>query len=267
MGKRTLTRHVIRRTKRALGRSVLFILKNTIPHMYAAYCSLVWYTSKVVDNTKDIEEFFRKENKPVKFVGVMWHQDVFLVTHAFHRFPSYTIASQSNAGEVITRMLQKYNFHVFRGGTSKGKKRRVRILDEIIEHLATVDKFGIGITVDGSSGPIYQMKTGALVVGMKLNVPVFSVRIWCKRKFLLPTWDRTMIPLPFNNIKIFLQGPYFPPSEENSAEFDAFHQRVQEGLLQATYDGFQHYEKQVSAKHLAGFPENWQPKNSKYSLT
>lgn len=260
---RRLMKRATKKTKRALGRSVLFILKHTIPHIYAAYCSLVWRTSKVTDTTQGIEEFFRKENKAERFVGVMWHQDVFLVTHAFHRFPSYTIASRSNAGEVITRMLKKYNFHVFRGGTSKGKKRRVRVLDQIIEHLATTDRFGIGITVDGSSGPIYQMKTGALVVSMKLQVPVFSVRIWCKRKFLLPTWDRTMVPLPFNNIKIFLEGPYFPPTnEENPEEFDAFHRQVQEGLLQATYAGFKHYEKKIDEKLLDGFPEGWQPKDN-----
>ncbi|WP_372370051.1 lysophospholipid acyltransferase family protein [Candidatus Uabimicrobium sp. HlEnr_7] len=260
MTKKRFSKRITKKIGRYLRRFGIFIGKYTIPFIYNSYCWFVWITSKTKDGTEDIEEFFHKQNKPVTYIGLLWHQDVFLVAHAYRRFNGYTLASRGHAGDIIARMLTTNNFKVFRGGSSKGKKRRKKVLDELVDHLAKQDKFAIGITVDGSSGPIYRMKTGMIVAAMKLQAPIFCVRIWCKRKFLLPTWDRTMIPLPFNNIEIFVQGPYYAPPEMNEQEFNEFHKKVENGLLDVTYLGYQHYEKEVTSDLLAGFPEDWKPK-------
>ncbi|WP_372370052.1 lysophospholipid acyltransferase family protein [Candidatus Uabimicrobium sp. HlEnr_7] len=258
--KRSLWKRTTKKIKRKLRKFLLFIGKYTLPFIYMTYCRFVWLTSKVQDGTEDIEEYCHSQNKPGTFIAVLWHQDVFLVSYAFRRFGGHTIASRGDAGEIVTRMLKKCNFTVFRGGSSKGKKRRKKILEEFIDYLEPKDKFSVGITVDGSSGPIYRMKTGAIVMGKRLGAPMFCVRIWCKRKFLLPTWDRTMIPLPFNDIRVFTKGPYYAsPELEDSQKFDEFHHFLENELLQTAHDSFKYYEKEVDDKLLKGFPPGWKP--------
>ena len=179
---------------------------------------------------------------------------------AYRRFHGQTIASVGDAGDVIARLLQLCNFTVFRGGSSKGKSRRKTILEEFTQYLLKVDKPAVGVTVDGSSGPVYRMKTGVIVIAMKLNAPIFVVRIWSKRRIMLPSWDRTMLPLPFNKIVVLTEGPYMLPDHLDQKEvFKQFHRFIENQLLTATYKCFSMLDKPVDKRLLADFPDDWQP--------
>jgi len=185
---------------------------------------------------------------------------VLCVPWVYRRLRPQTIASVGDSGEVIARLLKLCGYTVFRGGSSKRKSRRKRVLEEFIQHLRNVDKPAVGITVDGSSGPAYRMKTGVIVMAMKIHAPVFVVRIWSKRRILLPTWDRTMLPLPFNKIVILAEGPYpLPDHVEQEEVFESFHRFVENRLLVATYKCFSMLDRQMDERLLAHFPEGWNP--------
>ena len=232
-----------------------------LPHMYLLYMRFVWMTSKIEDGTDPLLDDALKYH-PHKSVSLMWHQDVFMVAWAYRRFYGTTIASKGDFGDIISKMLAKCNYTTFRGGTSKGKKRGVKVLDEFIEHLEKQDHFAVGITVDGSSGPAYRVKTGTIVMAMKTGVPVFVTRIWAKRRILMPTWDRTMIPLPFNRIVINFQGPFLPPENlEDKEVFDKFHQNMENNLLDATYDTFLKVDGKSDPKSIEKFPDYWKDNN------
>ena len=237
---------------------LVLLLKYTLPYVYLNYCRLIWCTSKITDGTDLMMDCFQQGNR--KIVSVLWHQDVFYVAWGFQRFSGYTIASVGDAGEVIAHLLKLCKYNVFRGGSSKGKARRKKILDEFVEHLQHVDSAVVGLTVDGSSGPVYRMKTGALVAAVKLGAPMFIVRVWCKRKFFLPTWDRTMIPLPFNEIKVFTEGPFYPPTDINDQEqFKKFHHELETRLLTLTWKASMEMDNKVDPRMLEKFPEDWKP--------
>lgn len=267
---KVLFKKIKKKIKRFIRRVVTFIAKYTIPIIYINYCRFVYWTSKVTDGTEEIEKFFKNKGEPISYVSPLWHQDVFLVSYAFRKLSGHTIASKGAAGEVITRMLQKCGYTIFRGGSSKGKKRRSKILEDFIDFVKKErdGKAAIGITVDGSSGPIYRMKTGVIVMAIELGSPMFCARIWCKRKILLKTWDRTMIPLPFNDIRIFISGPYYVPKEaKNDPEvFSQFHKYLQNEMLEITYCGFEQYDKIMNKDLLSNFPEGWKPDKEKNNL-
>ena len=69
-----------------------------------------------------------------------------------------------------------------------------------------------------------------------------------------------MIPLPFNDIRVFVDGPYYVPSEaqDDQQVFDEFHKFMENELLEAAYRGFKYYEKNPKA-FTKGFPEGWEP--------
>ena len=247
-----------RRVKKLLVR----LAEYTVPYLYFAYFAFVWATSKITDLTSPLDDALC--NPPHRFVAALWHQDVLCVPWAYRRFHGQTIASVGDAGDVIARLLRLCNFTVFRGGSSKGASRRRIILEEFSRHLLQVDRPAVGITVDGSSGPPYRMKTGAIVLAMKINAPFFVVRIWSKRRILLRTWDRTMLPLPFNRIVLVAEGPYSLPEKMDQEEvFKQFHRYVENQLLTATYKCFLMLDKAADKRLMADFPEYWQTPTSK----
>ena len=133
--------------------------------------------------------------------------------YAYLGFRPHTLASLSNDGAVITRLLERCGFVVFRGGSSdRDSRRRSDVTRELTEHMNTTDGVIYGLTVDGSKGPAYRLKRGGIIVARDCGRPIVLVRTWYRRCLRLDTWDRTAIPLPFNRIHYYMEGPYFPPA-------------------------------------------------------
>jgi lysophospholipid acyltransferase (LPLAT)-like uncharacterized protein len=134
-------------------------------------------------------------------------------------FRPHTLASIGEAGEVIARLLARCGFVVFRGGSTTGRsRRREGALQEMIDHMRTHDQVIYGLTVDGSKGPPYRMKTGGVIIARECGKPIALARTWYRRCIRLRTWDRMAIPLPFNTIKYYLRGPYHVPESARTPE-------------------------------------------------
>ena len=218
-----------RRVKKALRRALMALGLYTVPYLYVAYMWLVYRTSRV-ETLGPHPGIARRDYGRAVFA--LWHQEVFFVAYGFGEYRPDTLASQGDAGAIITRMLELCGYNVFRGGSSSGEQRRsVGVVDDLVEHMQRTPGVIYGITTDGSKGPVHRMKRGAVQIAATTGAPVVVFKTWCKRHFLLPTWDRTMIPLPFNRISYVFAGPYWPQAELPEAErFDALFEEVERGL-------------------------------------
>jgi lysophospholipid acyltransferase (LPLAT)-like uncharacterized protein len=218
-----------RRVKKALRRVLMALALYTIPYIYLAYMWFVYRTSRVETLGPD-PVLGRKLYGRV--IYALWHQEVFFVAYGFGAARPDTLASQGDAGAVITRMLELCGYNVFRGGSSSGERRRtVGVIDDLVEHMQKKSEVVYGLTVDGSKGPVHRMKRGAVQISAITGAPVVVYKTWCKRYLLMPTWDRTMIPLPFNHIVYVFSGPYRPRPELPEAErYDALYAEVERGL-------------------------------------
>lgn len=243
---------------------VLFtIAKYTLPYVYLLYIRLVWMTSKVTYKT-DVLKKYLFEVPPYNTVCPVWHQDVFCVAWAYRKFQPTTMASVGDAGEIISRMLKLCKYRrIWRGGTSKGKKRHKKILDDFIADFKEAKHAVAGITVDGSNGPAYRLKRGVIVIAQECGCPLVLTRIWCQKRILLPTWDRTLIPLPFNKIVVYMQGPYYVPKNLTPDEFEKFRLYIENEFLEFTYHIFQLIDKRVPPECLKFFPDGWNPSCTK----
>lgn len=226
---RTFRRKVRPVFSRRLARLAVLI----VPPIYMAYMRLVWATSRV-----DGEDFLRLKEIVAQHngaVGLLWHEEVLTVAYGYYYlgFRAHTLASVGESGETITRLLTRCGYVVFRGGsTTHRSRRRLGILKAMIAHMKSTDQVIYGLTVDGSKGPPYRMKTGGIIIARECNKPVILARTWYKHSLRLPTWDRMAVPLPFNHIRYYLRGPYFvPQGTHDEAEFDAFHRRLEDDLI------------------------------------
>ena len=223
----------LRAAKRALRRPLagagMFVAKWTLPYLYVAYMWLVEHTSRVE------EVGFppgRVRETSGRAIAALWHDEVFFVAWFFGKHRVDTLASRGDSGEIITRVLKLCGFRVFRGGSTSGKRRGSgAVLRDMVEHMQRESGVIYGITTDGSHGPLYRMKPGVVVLSASTETPIFVEKTWCRRYLRLPSWDRMLLPLPFNHIVIACAGPLHPPRDVWQPErFEAFRSEV-EGLL------------------------------------
>jgi lysophospholipid acyltransferase (LPLAT)-like uncharacterized protein len=200
-----------RRVKKTLRRALMAIGLNTVPYLYVAYMWLVYRTSRIEELGPNLDVARREFGRAVYAI---WHDEVFFVAYAFGKYHPDTLASQGDSGSIIARMLEVCGYRVFRGGSSSGDQRRsAAIVRDMVARMKSEPGVIYGITTDGSKGPVYRMKKGAVHIAAKTGAPVFVLKTWCKRYVRLPTWDRTLIPLPFNHIVTVYKGPIAPRAE------------------------------------------------------
>jgi lysophospholipid acyltransferase (LPLAT)-like uncharacterized protein len=134
-------------------------------------------------------------------------------------------------------MLELCNFTVFRGGSTSKKRRRgsTELVRTMIDHMKEQPGVVYGITTDGSTGPIYRMKDGAVRIATGSGAPLGVQKTWCKRYVRLRTWDRTLVPLPFNHIVHVFAGPIVPSDYPSTQEgFAALRDEVERQLCRVS---------------------------------
>ncbi len=214
--RRKLLRRVRHRIRPLINRPLAMLAHALLPRLGLLYLDLVWKTSRVDSESLSALRQIYEEHQGL--VALLWHEEIATVAYAYSQaklgFQPHTLASPGDAGEVITRMLEMSGCVVFRGGSTRHQsRRREGVLEDLIEHMRERDAVFYGITVDGSKGPAYRMKSGGLVIARECGKPIALIRIWYRRCFRLRTWDRTAIPLPWNEIRYYLRGPYFIPAD------------------------------------------------------
>jgi hypothetical protein len=112
-----------------------------------------------------------------------------------------------------------------------------------------------GLTVDGSQGPVYRMKPGAVAIARACRAPIVLVRTHYARGITLKTWDRTQIPLPFNRRLTLASGPYWIAPDADAAACEALRAHLEGELLELTA----RVAEQLDGDHgpYWGFPEGW----------
>ena len=205
-----------------------------VPALYDAWWWLVWRTSRVDDRLTDaVRAAIQRHGRAV---GVLWHDEVFGVAYAYRRLPTYTLASAGTFGRIVTALLERHGQRVFRGGGSAGgSSRRRPVLLKILRHLDDAPApYLLGLTVDGSHGPPYRLKAGAVVAARRLRAPVFCFRVWWSRGLRWRGWDRSGLPLPFGRIALRATGPYWIDPDADAAERERFRDHLEQELLELT---------------------------------
>lgn len=249
-----------RRLRRMVTVPLIALFARVFPYLYYAYCWIVWKTS-LVDSDRFTRRLVHGIDTHGRFVALLWHQEVFTVAYGYKHLYGHTLASTGNFGRIITGMLELCNFQVFRGGSSRGRARKRRVLLDMIRHMQREPRVPYGITVDGSHGPVYRMKKGGPVIAKVCRSPIFLVRTWYSRKIQLPSWDRTAIPLPLGRIRMEAIGPYWIDPECSDAEFDAAWKHLEADLLELAEQSMRWFgPRHLRPKAPEGFPAGWAPR-------
>lgn len=198
-------KHDTRRLRKKLSKPAVKLLAACLAWSYRGYMALVWHSSRV--ESYGMGRAVNAVRTHDNLLVALWHDNVVLAPRCGRDFRPTTLASHSDSGELISAILRLQKYHVFRGGSSRGKSRRTPVLQQLVDYVKKRREVLVALTVDGSTGPARVLKPGIIALSRDTGAPIFAIHIACKPVIHAPSWDRTRIPLPFGRIVLVFEGP------------------------------------------------------------
>lgn len=165
---------------------------------------------------------------------VLWHNRLFLAGEWHRRFRKsrkcYGLISGSRDGGWLETFYGWAGILAIRGSENRRGARAARELIRVIR-----DGYDVGITPDGSRGPKYQAKAGALLVAKASRSPVALLSFSFSWAIRLKSWDGFIIPFPFSKVyartRILAYEELFKDQDLKQAT-----KKVEQGLMEMTDD-------------------------------
>ena len=129
-----------------------------------------------------------------------WHSHLLMTMYCRYPEPMAALISQSKDGELIARTIEWFGATAIRGSSSRGGSAAMR---EILR--AARDGMNFAFTPDGPRGPARVASEGVVYAAQMTGLPIVPVAFAAKKKRLLRSWDRFIVPLPFTRA-IFAYG-------------------------------------------------------------
>ncbi len=172
-----------------------------------------------------------RNGEPV--IMALWHQRLTMAPFLFDRslgeFCSLT--SSARAGRLAGQVLGRFGFDTV---PMSSHKRHVALSRIVLGKIR--EGKSIGIAVDGPRGPARVASTVPIVWARASGCRIFCVSFSANRVATLPTWDRTMLPLPWTRgVLMCREWKQDVPRRASEAETEAL-RRDLEAELDAVTD-------------------------------
>ncbi|MBP7654695.1 lysophospholipid acyltransferase family protein [Candidatus Dependentiae bacterium] len=178
-----------------------FLRNSLIPNLVYFYLNFVHKTSKIkIINGSYYSDLIKNNDK---IVFAIWHGRQFSALYIHKNQGITVLVSPSRDGNVQSSFLKKFGFKTIRGSSDKNP---VKSLIKMIK-TAKTEKCHFAFAVDGPKGPVYKVKQGITGFAAKTGYKILPITSSSKFKFFLKTWDKCLIPLPFNKITIMYGQP------------------------------------------------------------
>ena len=142
------------------------------------------------------------DSHPNSIVLTLWHNRLFLAGEWHNRYRKdktiYGLISASKDGAWLETFYGWTGIRAVRGSRNRRGVQAMRELVKVIK----VDANDVGITPDGSRGPKYQAKQGAMAVAKITKAPVLLLSFEYSGAMRLNSWDGFVIPYPFSSVKV-----------------------------------------------------------------
>ncbi len=214
----------------SIGRRTAFAIGK--PLLKLIFLGL-WKTCRIrpVLGAGPIQELLAK-GEP--FIPCYWHQRHIFCTYYMFQLHKRGLklgflVSPSVDGEVPAEIMREWGAQIVRGSHTRTGAQALRDLFQLIRK----DKVSPVNTPDGPTGPLHELKAGTVKLAQITQVPIVPLSYAAKHVWMLKTWDRFMIPMPFTEIQIAIGDPQRVPAKLTDDEFEVERQRL-EAYMQAT---------------------------------
>jgi lysophospholipid acyltransferase (LPLAT)-like uncharacterized protein len=150
-----------------------------------------------------------------RVVYAFWHGQILPCMMAHSPARCGVLISEHRDGEIIARIIERFEMYGIRGSTSRGG---TRALLECVRTLRGGDD--VAVTPDGPRGPRHSFAPGALLIGFRSGAPVVTISAHLDRAWRLNSWDQFEIPKPFARLTVYYGEPRHVHAEDVRAVSD-----------------------------------------------
>jgi lysophospholipid acyltransferase (LPLAT)-like uncharacterized protein len=162
-------------------------------------------------------------------IYAFWHGHLLYLMYRYRGSGVYILVSQSQDGEVLSRVLQRFGLPTIRGSSSRGGRRS--LLELVRQARAGASA---GIAPDGPRGPRHRAQVGIIILARLTEIPIIPVAVGARWKIEFQSWDRFLLPLPGSRIVVAFGEPVVVPSDADSALVEQKRQELEGKLLKLT---------------------------------
>lgn len=163
------------------------------------------------------------EQRPL--IGSFWHSCIIPATYICRDLGVRVMSSNSYDGEYMGRIIHKFGFVAVKGSSSRNAVRALLGLRRALEEGWTV-----AFTLDGPRGPRHKVKPGPVALARSSQVPLTMFHAAVDRAWVLNSWDRMMIPMPFSRVLVRF-GKLIPvPRDARDEDIERYTAELQAAL-------------------------------------
>ena len=181
------------KTLRQWGRRIARSARLHRPLCYAIqlYIRFVYATNRWTEEGAEHPRRLCDAGRPL--VGAFWHGRMMMIPLAWRRrAPMHMLISSHRDGRIIADAVAYFGIQSIAGSTRRGGTAALRAL---VKQLAAGDC--VAITPDGPAGPAMIASSGIVNVARLARAPIQPVVFATSRRWVLRTWDRMHLALPF----------------------------------------------------------------------
>ncbi|NWH07522.1 MAG: lysophospholipid acyltransferase family protein [Alphaproteobacteria bacterium] len=197
----------------------------------ANYIRLVYATSRFEVINGATPQRYWDEGQP--FILAFWHGRIAMMPYSWRRaVPMNMLISKHRDGELIADTIAYFGLKSVRGSASKPGKDKDKGGQAALMAMIRALRSGecVGITPDGPRGPRMRASGGAAALARLSGVPVIPAAYSTRRRRVLSSWDRFVLPLPFTR-GVFVWGePIHVDRKADEAALDAARLAIEDGL-------------------------------------
>ncbi len=213
--------------------------QNALGLSIASYVKFVHLTSRFTQRRADIPERFWSADDT--FICATWHGQNIMLSSFWHNWRAIKIiVSKHGDGEIIAQLVRHLGLGSIRGsGTPKDQPEKMKGKGGAAALRQTVRALkngaSIGLTADMPPGPNLRAGLGIVTMARLSGRPIIPVAAATRTRLVLgSTWDKFLIPLPFNRGAVVWGDPIFVPREADTDVMESYRQRVEDALNQVT---------------------------------
>lgn len=159
--------------------------------LLANYMRFVFKTNQWTFLNRHIFEHYWQTGEPI--IACFWHNRLGMMTFSWQSSkPFHMLISGHPDGRIIAKTIERLKFQTIAGSTKKGATVAIR---HVLRALKTGE--GVGITPDGPRGPRFSVSPSLIQIAKKAKVNILPISYATTHRYVLPTWDKLIIPLPF----------------------------------------------------------------------
>ena len=207
-----------------------FLNNYLIPYLLFGLFRIWYLTLGATSKNPHAEQHIR--GLKGKYILTMWHGRIFYLFYYYRELTDlYLLISPSQDGDILARLGELMGYSIIRGSSFKKAVPSARSLIRVLRREGR-----IVIIADGSRGPRCKVQPGLLQIAGITGAPVIPLTFDARRKWILNSWDRFVLPFPFTRCTVNSGDPVQIPRSTDEESLRQKQMELESVLNQLTLE-------------------------------